>query len=113
MGTENQWYLYKINLFERSNDKVNFKMKGKGYILKKIVENINKKTTSKILVNILYAAISMLIGFIFALISITINGCGIRFAGKNFSTFLIQGFIVFSIIFFIKFKSIEKDQKMK
>lgn len=88
-------------------------MKGKGYILKKIVENINKKTSSKILVNILYAAISMLIGFIFVLISITINACGIRFAGKNFSTFLIQGFIVFSIIFFIKFKSIEKDQKMK
>ena len=104
MGTENQQYLYKINLFERLNDKVNFKMKGKGYILKKIVENINKKTSSKI---------SMLIGFIFVLISITINACGIRFAGKNFSTFLIQGFIVFSIIFFIKFKSIEKDQKMK
>lgn len=84
---------------------------GEKHILETVVENINKKTTSKILVNILYMIISMLIRFIFVLISVIVNICGIDFSGKNFPMYLLQGFIVFSIIFFIKFKTIEKHQK--
>lgn len=84
---------------------------GEKHILETIVENVNKKTTSKILVNILYMIISMLIRFIFVLIPVIVNICGIDFSGKNFLMYLLQGFIVFSIIFFIKFKTIEKHQK--
>lgn len=82
-------------------------------MFRRIIEYISHRTTSKKKVNILYILISLLIALIITLIPIILNYVGIKYAGQNFSSYLVENYIAVSFIFFIAFKQEEKKHKNK
>lgn len=51
----------------------------------------------------------MLFSILINLVPVTVNNFVIKYNGEDFAKYLIRFFIVFSILFFVKFKKVEKN----